>query len=348
MRDNGTNPQAEFRLSPWYLNTRRLEVLTRADIPTVAQVSLVNNSGERAGAMRYASIVADQWLRSGNVPNLTREIIERGTPGDRVIAQMWGVFNFRGLANAYRHEQEGKIMVPGTFSGRLPIGLEEYDFDGTLSNEHLFSQTSTSIMSGRKRALIAGQFEFQRHSAKTYPFVIGEMLPVTMWGLSWGNSVRIHPTQIDAFREIERVRPPSKIEVKMVLNISEEKIKEAFAEIIGEPYVPKDWAGEKSDLVSSRLTISGVAISAAFIFKGPSVPGELHPANMGIRGDQLIRAFDEPADLIIVQHCNKIANSVVRQAEALSADLKRPRRYCIIDGADTYRILKAYGKLPAH
>ncbi len=39
-------------------------------------------------------------------------------------------------------------------------------------------------------------------------------------------------------------------------------------------------------------------------------------------------------------------SAVVQMAEALASDIKRPRRYCILDGADTYRLLKAYGRLP--
>ncbi len=86
-------------------------------------------------------------------------------------------------------------------------------------------------------------------------------------------------------------------------------------------------------------------VSAAFLLKGPSVRGEMHPNNLGKRGDQLMRAFDEPVDLVVVQHCNKIANTVVRQAEALAYDPRHPRRYCILDGADTAVILRAHGKL---
>jgi hypothetical protein len=66
---------------------------------------------------------------------------------------------------------------------------------------------------------------------------------------------------------------------------------------------------------------------------------------MGKRGDQLVRAFGEPADLIVIQHCNKIANTVVKLAEALAIDPRNPKRFCILDGADTARLLKAYGKL---
>jgi hypothetical protein len=63
------------------------------------------------------------------------------------------------------------------------------------------------------------------------------------------------------------------------------------------------------------------------------------------RGDRLIRAFEEPADLIVVQHCNRIENTVVRTTEGLAYDPRRPRRYCIINGNDTAQILKTYGRL---
>jgi hypothetical protein len=44
----------------------------------------------------------------------------------------------------------------------------------------------------------------------------------------------------------------------------------------------------------------------------------MHPADMGKRGDQLVRVFDEPVEPVITQHCSKIANSVVRIAEIAS------------------------------
>ena len=66
---------------------------------------------------------------------------------------------------------------------------------------------------------------------------------------------------------------------------------------------------------------------------------------MGKRGDQLVRAFEEPVDLVVIQHCNQIANTVVRQEEAMAFDPRQPLRYCIIDGADTVRILKTHRKL---
>jgi hypothetical protein len=150
---------------------------------------------------------------------------------------------------------------------------------------------------------------------------------------------------INAFEKIESIRAPTIEQARVVSEMSEDAVRKAFAEIIGEPFEPKHWGGEKSDLYTSRVAIEERPISAAFILKGPGVRGPMYPATLGKRGDQLVRAFDEPADLIVVQHHSRITNEVVRQAEALAANPRNPRLYCIIDGADTWRILKAYGKL---
>jgi hypothetical protein len=71
----------------------------------------------------------------------------------------------------------------------------------------------------------------------------------------------------------------------------------------------------------------------------------MYPADLGKRGDQLVRLFDEPADLLILQHCHKVETSVIRQMEALAVLPNNPRMYCVIDGADTYRILRGGGYL---
>lgn len=334
-----------LRLSAYYLNTRRLEAVTGQDIPVAAQHSLVKNSDERVQGMRVAQRLADRLLRSGTIPNLTREHILGGEDCARLIGAVWGVFSFRGVSAAMMAEREGKKAKAASFSGKIPLGAEEFEMFGELKNDHLVSTTSMSILSGRKRMLVAGEFEFGRERVEVRPYIIGDLIQ-DMSGLpfSLSSMVRIYPEQIDAFAAMKDQRNPKTDELRKLQTITEDQIKHAFAEIIGEPYVPKDWGGEKSDLSSGRLTIGGEPTSAAFIFKGPSVSGSMHLSKMGKNGDQLVRAFDEPVDLVVVQHCNQIANDVVRVAEALAYNLGGPRRYCIIDGADTVKILKSYGK----
>lgn len=55
-----------------------------------------------------------------------------------------------------------------------------------------------------------------------------------------------------------------------VLTMSEEDVKCAFAEILGEPYVPRDWGGETSDLITSRMSIGGEPVAAASAFRARS------------------------------------------------------------------------------
>lgn len=161
------------------------------------------------------------------------------------------------------------------------------------------------------------------------------------------SNLRVHPEQIAAFERVADTDRGHLEEIAALGRVPEEAVKNAIASIIGEPFVPKDWGGERSDLQTNHLVVDGLPCSAVFVFKGPGVRGELHPNQLGKRGDQLVRAFDEPVDLIVIQHHNKIANSVVRAAEALAAHHSKARRFCILDGADTVRILKAYGAFAA-
>jgi len=299
--------------------------------------------------MKIAAKLAHDVLKLGKIRNLSSLVTRHDVDGERVVAFVWGIFAFRGVLDSLRREAEAKSPKPATFSGTIPLGDREYKLSGQLSNNHLYSTTSTQLLTGKKRMLIAGQFEFNGPSVEVHPFIIGDMMEDLGYAypISWSRSVRVYVEQIDAFAKIGDATDWNKADLEALLQIPERVIKHAFAEIIGEPFVPKDWPGEKSDLPTNRLTVDGQPHSAAFIFKGPSVRGQMHPADMGKRGDQLVRAFDEPVELVVVQHCGQIANSVVRIAESLAMDVRRPRRYCILDGADTARILKAYGKLYA-
>lgn len=335
-------------LSPYYLNTRRLSEITGVEIPIIAQRSLNENSGERAQAMRFASGIARELLKSGSIPSLIRAFAASDTEDTPFVASLWAVFTFRDVAGALAGERKGKTKKPGTFTANMQLGDTEFEIAGELSNDHLYSETAPGILSKRRRMLVVGRFELRDKVFEAQPYIIGDMVKDLGSGMqmSWSQSVRAYPEIISTFTKMKDVNASTATDLKTLLDTPEDDVKHAFATIIGEPFVPKDWGGEKSDLQTSRVRIDDRPVSAAFIFKGPAVKGEMHPNNMGKRGDQLVRAFDEPVDLVVVQHCNKIANSVVRIAEALAVDPKRPRRYCIIDGEDTVRILKAYGLFP--
>ena len=127
--------------------------------------------------------------------------------------------------------------------------------------------------------------------------------------------------------------------------ISEEPVKQAFASILGVPFVPKDWAGEYSDLIAD-FTVRGQLASVAFAFKGPggkTKPWMLHPGGMGKNGDQAIRLFYEAVDVMVVQHCGPISSSVNHLMKALA--LTHNKRYMVLDYRATVRILRRAGLL---
>lgn len=97
-----------LKLSPYYLNTRRLSELTQISIPVVAQTLLVHNSGDRGIAMRQASAVANAMLQTGNLPNLARTFANEGADEQVHIATLRDVFTFGGATEALRREEDGK------------------------------------------------------------------------------------------------------------------------------------------------------------------------------------------------------------------------------------------------
>jgi len=98
-------------------------------------------------------------------------------------------------------------------------------------------------------------------------------------------------------------------------------------------------------LVTSNLSIEGVRVVAAFAFKAKSVPRPLRIKEMGDNGDQGGRLFSEPADLVIVQHCDQITSAVRELMRAYAVRPAQLKPFCLLDRAETVRILRAYNKL---
>jgi len=157
----------------------------------------------------------------------------------------------------------------------------------------------------------------------------------------------IHPEQIDNFSNIVNVRIPSPNQLEALRAIPEEQVKTAFAEIIGEPDVPRDWGGERSDLMSTYVRVGGRRTSSAFLFKGPAGGTKFRAMelrDLGKRGDQIERLATEPVDLLVVQHCHNVTAAVRSMLRAFCNQVGQQRNYCVITGYDTFRILRAYRK----
>ena len=160
------------------------------------------------------------------------------------------------------------------------------------------------------------------------------------FGASLGEIV---PEDIDQFAGMRDVQPASAAEwMDVMRGVREADVKEAIASLLSEPPKP-DWGGESDDHFSANISIGGERRTAAFLLKGPAPFREMTLEMCGARADQIHRMVDAGADVSVVQHAHLIGPVVRRTLRELTVRPGgRRRKYCVIDGQATYRILKAY------
>lgn len=167
---------------------------------------------------------------------------------------------------------------------------------------------------------------------------------ILMWlGREYGE---ILPEDIEEFSALSDVVAADADEwMSKMKAVPESQVKNAIAKILKEP-TKKDWGGEENDHFSSNITVGGRRRTAAFLLKGPSRFEEMTPAMCGKNGDQIYRLDKANADVSIVQHSHLIGPAVRETIRSFTvAPGNRARKFCIIDGQATFRLLKAYDLL---
>jgi hypothetical protein len=162
---------------------------------------------------------------------------------------------------------------------------------------------------------------------------------------------RLYVEDIDSFKKVRDVNPAmvSHLLRSGFLAISEDQVQIALEEILNVPFHRKDWGGEINDLYTANVVVNGERRATAFLLKGPGIGKKvMEIADCGKRGDQIVRLFDTPADLFVVQYVGPIADLLIKDVQAKVANLRasgKEANFLIMDGQDTARVLHAYGKL---
>lgn len=207
-----------------------------------------------------------------------------------------------------------------------------------------FSSTSEHLRKRNHVFMVATVGDVQERTIRLRPLFIGHRTWLEQSRAAWTpDERRVHVQQVDQFSRVDWSRRVDSKDVKAVNNMLEGEVKEALAEIIGTPFVPKDWGGERSDLATNNLLVKGQMTSAAWLLKGRSVKGPMKLLHLGKNGDQVERLATEPVELLVVQHNDAISAPVVHMAEAFAYDMRNPRRFMIMDGVHTAAIMRAYG-----
>lgn len=148
---------------------------------------------------------------------------------------------------------------------------------------------------------------------------------------------------IDEFSNVGTV--PDDINWSTMREISEAAFKACLCQILGDP-PRKDWGGETSDHFTTHLHLQGRRLTAAFLLKGPGGGfSRMEMTHLGKSGDQIYRLSLEPAEMLVVQHCHEIGSAVRATLRVFAVQPSRSRRYLLIDGRDSFRLLVAYGLL---
>jgi hypothetical protein len=346
----------KLHLTAWYLNPERICQLINSKALAQHLAALGTHSGiahilSSAGVAR--SIIKQElesWLHVNEVPSLG-ELIARGRrlqPGD--LFTTYQDFYGKGLRK-YRDATRGLPRdATAELHNSLPLESGKR-IRVVYSPGNLTTATAWSRLSGHTRLFCFCYAEADsEQEVLAHPYLIGDAhtglelsTPESWDGRNYGEIDIASIDQFALIRDVRQVesRAPDLTTMK---NISEAELKQALGEILHESDVPKDWGGEKSDLFSTNVSISSRYIPAAFLLKGPAAFSEMKLTHLGKNGDQLVRLFSEPADLLILQHCHKVSTAVRSTMRAFASRVHDLRYFSILDGYDTVRLLEVYGK----
>jgi hypothetical protein len=231
----------------------------------------------------------------------------------------------------------------------------DYEWECFLEfhTKHFVADTGILEQSRRSRvAIIAGVQRLDNNEIISRPLIMGAPsydhpankspdVDLMWYGWDW---YEIFPEDIQEFAEMKNVPSDTADWLAIMPTISEESLKKHFCDLLGD--VPKkDWGGELDDHFAASLYVGQQRTTAAFLLKGPTHFREMTPEILGKRADQIYRLASTPAQVLVVQHSHQIGEAVRATLRAFSVTPHNPRRYCLIDGKDTFRILKAYGKV---
>jgi hypothetical protein len=334
---------ADFDLTCWYMNQRR--VIELLDTDAIAMRLQPWGHLPSDHAIRRSAEIAilknalQALLRQANIPTLG-QLLTSGTHLQNELFTYYTNFYFRAVKE-----------TPAFAYAKLDDFVSGLKLETRFHIDHFTSQSSFSELSGQKTLFVLGLVtDVVDKTIQAIPYVIANPLPqlgqkATMIGRRWGTRFELYPEELDCFSRIAQRPSPNKARALRVLSsIPESEIKSAFAEIIGESSVTKDWGGETCDLISHLVTVDGERMPTAFLLKGPASFSPMKATHLGKNGDQIVRLFSEEAELFVLQHCHDVTSPVRAQMRAFAQQISRLKFFSIIDGHSTYRILSAYEK----
>lgn len=337
-------PMTRIALEPYFVHQEQVQALIGPQRTASALARVASRDNPEAAAPYVLAGALAEALPVLGISELLKSLHEQLIHVGRVV----GIELELTFQRARGRDAPG--VKPVDFAAAIDAD-EPLLLAGSFNSARMASASAVGNLTGRRRVYLIGTItDLSEARIEIRPAFIGIRSFIEDEDPASGEmnlGLRIYPSEIGQFGGVDFRCPVTPAELKAVLAVPEEKVKNTIADLIGEAYVPKDWGGERSDLYTSRVFARGRQISSAWLLKGPGYPHPMTVRALGKPGDQIVRLFSEPAELLILQHCHEITPSVISMMEAYAYDLRNPRKFMIIDGADTGRILKSQGLLPS-
>jgi hypothetical protein len=162
----------------------------------------------------------------------------------------------------------------------------------------------------------------------------------------------VEPAFLDAFKIIAKVGATEVKDVVLPLKMEEVKVRKAFEQTLGESFHATDSAVEWCDTFSVQGSHDGKQCTIAAMFKGAgnrALKWPLQVSGCGKSGNQVLKLFEIPADVYIIQANGPFDPTLVKHiqdtADAHTARGRRVR-FMLIDGVSTARLLRAIELAP--
>lgn len=231
-------------------------------------------------------------------------------------------------------------------------GVDDLSVELHYSTANICADTTRmELAQGGPMSIVAELHSFRNGKLIFYPLLMGapwlaaETEPSPVPSPEWESYGYFEQfvEDVTEFAKVGAIDMPADFAV--MKDVTEGAFKKCLTEILGDT-ARKDWGGETSDHFTSHVHLGGKRTTAAFLLKGPGnrfAPMGLN--HLGKNNDQIYRLAQEPAELLVVQHCHEILPAVRATLRAFAVQPGSPRRYCLIDGRDSLRLLIAYDKL---
>lgn len=336
-----------LRLEVWFVHDALLLSLLDQKEAAALKRSLISaESHPMRTAARSLAIETSlaRFLTQHSVPSVAEEVLRNTVEHGKLV--------WLEQAIAFRNPRQSRggrrTNTRASFSLKLNTD-NSIRVEGAYSLSRLTTDTAHYELSGIKRHFILGYVEDLAEGL----IIIRPVVIANRWYRGSNESDdfllpdRLHlwPSQVDQFSVVDFESRLSQKDLNQLQDLPEASVKQAFADIIGEPDVPKDWGGEQFDLWTTNLRVNRQRMRAAIMFKGPAIFRPMTIAHLGKNGDQIDRLASTAADVMVVQHSHKITAPVHNMLRMYAENATRPRHYMLIDGYDTIRILRHFGFL---